>query len=85
MTTTTTRSLAQIAAEIKADPAYARTAWCAGPYVDAMYCLTSIDDRLGYDSGRSIVLYALSNLQQWRGDTARRIKAELKTMLKEGK
>ena len=31
--------------------------------------------------GRSIVLYFLANAQQWRGPDARRIKAELKSML----
>lgn len=53
----------------------------AKPYVDAMSTLTSIDDNYMMDSGRSIVAYFLSNASQWKDETARRIKAELKKML----
>ena len=34
------------------------------------------------DDGGSIVLYFLSNATTWRGEDARRIKAELKSLLK---
>ena len=34
------------------------------------------------DSAKSIVLYFLANANTWRGETARRIKAELKSMCK---
>jgi hypothetical protein len=44
--------------------------------------LDSLADSYGADTARSIVLYLLSNLGQWRGDTARSIKAELRAMLK---
>lgn len=54
----------------------------AGPYLEAMNSLHSIDDRFGYDTGRSAVLYFLSNAGQWRGETARRIKAELRELVK---
>lgn len=54
----------------------------ATPYIDAMHSLNSIDDKFYEDSARSVVLYFLANAQQWRGKTARRIKAELKEMLK---
>jgi hypothetical protein len=47
-----------------------------------MYALESINDNFYADSGRSVVLYFLANANSWRGDTARRIKAELKAMLK---
>jgi hypothetical protein len=54
----------------------------AAPYLQAMYALESINDSFYADSGRSVVLYFLANANSWRGDTARRIKAELKAMLK---
>lgn len=50
----------------------------AVPYVDALECLTSIDDTYGAEDGRSIVAYLLANLAQWRGPVARAVKAELK-------
>lgn len=56
--------------------------WSARPYVEAMQVLDSVDEYYGADSGESIVLYALSNLQGWRGDMARSVKAELKAMVK---
>jgi hypothetical protein len=75
-----TRPLHEIAAEIKKDwrPMY----FGAVPYVDAMQDLASPDENFGADSGKSIVLYFLSNAQTWRGETARRVKAELKAMIK---
>lgn len=54
----------------------------AKPYLDAMGDLNGIDDTYGYDSARGIVAYFLSNAGSWRGETARRIKTELKDMLK---
>jgi hypothetical protein len=53
----------------------------ARPYLDAMSSLDSIEDCYYADDARSVVLYFLSNAGSWRGDTARRIKAELKAML----
>ncbi len=50
----------------------------AVPYLQAMGSLDSCQDNYGYDSGKSIVLYFLSNATSWKGDDARRIKAELK-------
>jgi hypothetical protein len=47
--------------------------------------LYSIDDRYYLDSAREVVLYFLANANTWRGETARRIKAELKDMVKGGK
>ena len=52
----------------------------AKPYVDAMMELNSINDRYMWDSGKSVVLYFLSNAGAWRGETAKRVKAELKAM-----
>lgn len=54
----------------------------AVPYLDAMATMGDILEPYGYDSGKSIVLYFLSNATTWRGSDARRIKAELKAMVK---
>lgn len=53
----------------------------AVPYVAAMRTLTKITDTYGADNAASIVMYFLSNATTWRGEDARRIKAELKEIL----
>ena len=80
--TTTTRHLYEIANEIKKDWRTAKSGIYFGavPYLNAMSCLNSIQDNYGMDSGKSIVLYFLSNASTWKGETAKRIKAELKKM-----
>ena len=72
------RPLYKIAQEIKAD--WKNVYFGAVPYLEAMSTLDSIDDDYMFDSGKSIVLYFLSNATTWRGDVARRVKAELKKM-----
>ena len=74
------RAIYTIAAEISRD--WAKPYFGAVPYLDAMRNLGEITDRYYYDSGDSIVRYFLSNANSWKGDTARRVKAELKEMLK---
>lgn len=77
------RNLSTIAEEIIKDwsncqvPIY----FGAKPYLNAMRSLSSLNDYYGMDDGRSIVRYFLSNAGTWRGETARRIKAELRGML----
>lgn len=73
-----TRPLYTIAEEIRQD--WKNVYFGAVPYLDAMETLNSIKDNYIFDSGESIVLYFLANAQTWRGETARRVKAELKTM-----
>lgn len=81
--TTTNRPLYEIAAEIRKDwPQAWRESHPAGAYLIPMSALTNITDRYGMDSAKSIVLYFLSNANTWRGETAKRIKAELKAMIK---
>jgi hypothetical protein len=75
-----TRSLSEIAREIKRDWGN-KVNYAAKPYLDAMMTLDSIDDNYMFDSGRSIVAYFLSNAGSWKGETAKRIKKELKGML----
>lgn len=89
MNTTTTRPIYEIASEIfddiraqyagKPDPAWLNY---AKPYLVPMLELDDINGTYYYDSASSVVMYALANLQQWKGDNARRIKAELNAMLK---
>jgi hypothetical protein len=73
-----TRSLSTIASEIRRD--WPKVNFAAKPYLSVMAGLDSINDSYGYDSARSVVLYFLSNASSWRGDNAKRIKAELKAM-----
>lgn len=80
-TTTNARPLCKIAAEIKKDWG-AKVNFAAKPYLDAMASLNSINDDYFFDSGKSIVCYFLANAGTWRGETAKRIKAELKAMTK---
>ena len=47
-----------------------------------MHSLRDVTDAYGYDDGRSIVMYFLANASTWRGETAKRVKAELKELLK---
>lgn len=81
--TVTPRPLSEIAAEIIADYPKARSeSNPAGAYVVPMLTLDKITDRYYFDTADSIVRYALANLGAWRGDTARRVKTELRGMLK---
>jgi hypothetical protein len=74
------RTLREIAQEIRRT--WPKVNYAAEPYLAAMASLDSVRDNYGYDSGRSIVLYFISNATTWRGDDARRIKAELRGMVK---
>ena len=79
-TTTKVRSLREIALEIRRD--WKNVYFGAEPYLAAMSQMESINDNYMFDSGKTIVLYFLGNASSWRGETARRIKAELKKMAK---
>jgi hypothetical protein len=78
------RPLSVIAAEIAADW---RPVWFgAVPYLRAMLTLDSTDELLrttyyGADRADEIVLRFIGNSRTWKGDTARRIKAELRARL----
>jgi len=75
-----TRSISTIAREIRAD--WTKPYFGAVPYLDAMRSLATMQDKYYYDDAQSVVLYFLANAGTWKGEVARRIKAELKTMLK---
>lgn len=78
----TPRELHHIAGDITRD--WKKPYFGAVPYIHALRSLRSINDNYGHDSARSVVTYFLSNATTWRGDTARAVKAELKSMLKSG-
>ena len=75
---TNARPLKKIAQEIAAD--WKKPHFGAVPYLDAMKTLDTINDNYFFDSGKSIVLYFLANAGTWKGETARRIKKELKKL-----
>lgn len=54
----------------------------AVPYLDAMQYLTAIDDKFGQDDAKEVIIYFLSNARNWRGPVAKRVKEELKEMIK---
>ena len=80
MTETLNRPINVIANDIRHD--WKKVNYAAVPYLQAMAEMNSIDEPYYEDSGKSVVLYFLSNATSWRGDKAREIKAELKKMAK---
>ena len=72
------RPIYEIAKEIRSD--WKNVWFGAKPYLDAMFALNAVSDNYGYDSGQSIVTYFLANAATWKGEVARRIKAELKAL-----
>ena len=75
------RKIHEIASEILQD--WKKPYFGAIPYIEAMLELNTIHDDYYLDTAESVVIYFLANAQTWRGETARRIKAELREMLKE--
>ena len=73
------RPLHEIAREIRSD--WKPVDYAAKPYLEAMMDLDSVNDQYGADNGRYIVNYFLSNSGKWKGDVAKRVKAELKQMV----
>ena len=74
------RPISEIALEITRE--WKRPVIAARPYLNAMLSLGKITDLYDCDDGRTIVLYFLNNSVAFRGDVARRCKAELKEHLK---
>ena len=80
MPTTNPRPISAIAAEIKKDWG-SKVCPAAKPYLDAMLQLTNITDKYFADDAESIILYFLCNASGYRGDNAKRLKAELKNYI----
>ena len=74
------RPIHAIAQEIRKD--WAKPYFGAVPYISAMLTLGTINESYGLDSARSILSYFLANASTWRGETARKVKTEIKGMLK---
>ena len=74
------RPLHAIAREVRRD--WIKPNFAAVPYLEAMGALDRITDKYYCDDGASVVAYFLSNAGTWRGETAKRVKAELKDMMK---
>lgn len=79
MKTTEARPIHEIASEIVRS--WDNVHYAAVPYLRAMLSLHSIGGSYGADSARSVVLYFLGNARSWRGEDARRLKAELRALL----
>ena len=76
------RTFSEIAREIRAT--WKKPYFGAVPYIEAMAEIHSSDKNAPYlfETAEDIVPYFLANATTWRGDDARRIKAELKEMIK---
>ena len=74
------RPLHDIAADIRLS--WPKPYFGAVPYLQAMACMKTVNDRFGYEDARMIVNYFLANARTWKGEDARRVKAELLGMLK---
>ena len=73
-----TRTISAIARDIRDD--WKKVNYAAAPYLQAMLTLHSLDTDFGYDSGENIVRYFLCNASSYRGEKAKALKAELKTL-----
>lgn len=74
------RPIHAIADEIRHE--WSNVHYAAVPYLDSMRYLNKVTDQFDQDPGKDVVLYFLSNARTWRGPAAKRIKAELKDMIK---
>jgi hypothetical protein len=70
------RKISEIAREI--EQKWTNVWFGARPYLSAMRCLFTIEDSVGADDAKTVIIYFLSNATTWRGEDARRIKSELK-------
>jgi hypothetical protein len=75
------RPLCEIATEIIAD--WTALHGAAQPYMNAMSQLRNAGDSYGMETGSDIIQRFLINAQTWRGDVARRVKRELKAILRD--
>lgn len=74
------RDLCDIATEIQR--LWPKPYFGAVPYLESMGAVKDVNDAYGCEDGRTQVVYFLANATTWRGEDARRIKAELKALLK---
>lgn len=74
------KPVSEIAREIKS--VWRKPYFGAVPYINAMLCINGVSDNYGMDDARSIINYFLANASTFRGPDAKRIKAELKALIK---
>lgn len=75
-----TRKISAIAMDIFNN--WQKVNFAALPYLKAMLSINYVSDSYGYDNGKTIVLYFLSNASTYKGETAKRLKLELKNIIK---
>lgn len=75
------RTLRAIAGEIQRDWGD-KVYFGAVPYLRAMRGLEKVTDKYDQDDGDDIIRRFLVNAKTWRGETARRVKAELRELIK---
>lgn len=75
------RTFAAIAADIRSD--WLNVYFGAVPYLEAMLTLDTVDPEASYInvSARDVVTYFLANANTFRGAKAKKLKAELKSMI----
>lgn len=73
------KKISEIAQIIEND--WGEVYFAAKPYLNAMKELSSINDAVGYDEGKQIVIYFLENAKQWKGETAREVKKHLRGLI----
>jgi hypothetical protein len=74
-----TRSISAIARDIRSDWG-SKVNYAAKPYLQAMLSIDEHCPNYGNDSGESIVRYFLCNAASYRGEKAKALKKELKTL-----
>jgi hypothetical protein len=73
--------MAKICATAKKPVSWQSKFYTAVPYINALRYTDKLTDAVGCEDAKTQVLYMLGNLQTYRGETAKRIKSELKSML----
>lgn len=74
------RPIYEIALEIRS--LWKKPYFGAVPYLDAMVHLDTIQDYYFMDSAKEVILYFLANASTFRGEDAKRLKKELKDLVK---
>lgn len=74
------RPIFEIANEISRD--WSKVYFGALPYLRAMQSIETIDQCYGMDSAKTIIIYFLANAGTYKGETAKRVKKELKQLIK---
>ena len=77
------RSISSIACDIANN--WPKVNYAAAPYLQAMFNLEDRNSKYGLDRADDIIRRFLCNASSFRGAEAKRIKAELKEIIKAGK